>query len=156
MTIPSAATPRLPREAADPYPFYERHRNGSDVVWNSTAQSWLVFGYRTAQQVLGGSGWSIDPRANPYARNGVDDAGSALVERSMLFTDGDEHLRLRGSVRDVFTPSFIEGLTEGVQSIAAAIIDHPPTGTVFDFMTAICLSLPLAVIGEWIGLDVGT
>ncbi|KZS74521.1 hypothetical protein A4G26_23020 [Mycobacterium kansasii] len=115
-----------------------------------------MFGYRAAQQVLGGSGWSIDPLTNPNARQAVHKAGSELLKRSMLFTDGDEHRRLRASVRDVFTPSVIEGLTAGVQSIAAAVIGHPPPGAVFDFMTDICLPLPLAVIAEWIGLDVQT
>ncbi|CCC42920.1 cytochrome P450 [Mycobacterium canetti] len=154
MTIRSATGPRLPWDAADPYPFYERHRGVADPVWDDTAQAWLVFGYHAAQQVLGGPGWAIDPLANPNAGLAVDAASSELFKRSMLFADGTEHLRLRGAVRDVFTPSFITGLTAGVEAIAAAVIDHPRTATVFDFMTEIALPLPLAVMGEWLGLDV--
>jgi cytochrome P450 len=71
----------------------------------------------------------------------------------MLLTDGANHRRLRDAVRDVFTPSFIGGLTDGVQTIAKSVIDHPAAGTPFDFMSEIALPLPLTVAAEWLGLD---
>lgn len=156
MTIPSATAPRLPWDAADPYPFYERCRREGDVVWDDTAQAWLVLGYDAAREVLGGSGWTSNPLANPNAGAAIDSMGSDLVDRSMLLADGANHDRLRGSVRDVFTRSFITGLSAGVEAIAAAVIDHPPTATAFDFMTDIALPLPIAVVGEWLGLDPGS
>jgi cytochrome P450 len=154
MTTPSAAAARLPWDAANPYPFYERHRDSHGAVWNETARSWLVFGYHAAQQVLGEPGWSIDPRASRDAELAPESIGAELFKQSMLFTDGSDHQRLRATVRDVFTPSFITGLNAGVDSIAAAVIDHPRTGAVFDFMTDIALPMPLAVLGEWLGLDI--
>jgi cytochrome P450 len=153
MTIPSTTAPRLPWDAADPYPFYERRRRDGDVVWDETAQAWLVLGYHAARDVLGGSGWTSNPLANPNARAAIDSMGSDLVDRSMLFADGANHDRLRGSVRDVFTRSFITGLTTGVEAIASAVIDHLPTAKAFDFMADIALPLPIAVAGEWLGLD---
>ena len=66
-----------------------------------------------------------------------------MVDRSMLLTDGANHRRLRDAVRDVFTPTFIDGLTDGVQTIAEAVIDYPTAGTSFDFMAEIALPLPL-------------
>lgn len=74
----------------------------------------------------------------------------------MLFTDGLNHERLRGSVRDVFTPRFIAGLEAGVEAIAALVIDEPAAGTVVDFMTDIALPLPIAVAGEWLDLEAQT
>ena len=59
---------RLPWDAADPYPFYEARRREGDVVWDDVAQGWLVLGYDAARQVLGGTGWTSDPLANPVAR----------------------------------------------------------------------------------------
>ncbi|ORV18031.1 cytochrome P450 [Mycobacterium celatum] len=153
MTTPSATAPRLPWDAANPYPFYEDRRRDGDVVWDDTAQAWLILGYDAAREVLGGSGWTSNPLANPNARAAIDSMGSDLVDRSMLFSDGANHDRLRGSVRDVFTRSFITGLTAGVEAIAAAVVDHPPTSTTFDFMAEIALPLPIAVAGEWLGLD---
>ena len=114
MTTPdTAAAPRLPWDAADPYPFYERRRRDGDVVWDESAGAWLILGFHAAQQVLGGSGWTSDPRANPNARAAMNSLGPELVTRSMLSTDGPNHARLRGSVRDVFTPSFVAGLGGG-------------------------------------------
>lgn len=156
ITTPNAAAPRLPWDPADPYPFYEMRRSNGDVVWDETAQAWLVLSYDAAQQVLGGSGWTSNPLANPNARAAMDSLGPDLVDRSMLFTDGATHARLRGSVRDVFTRSFIIGLTDGVEAIAESVIDHIATGKAFDFMDDIAQPLPIAVVGEWLCLDAET
>ncbi len=153
MTTPSITAPHLPWDAADPYPFYEQRRREGQVVWDDAAQAWLVLGYGPAQQVLAGSGWTSDPRANPNALAALEAFGPELVKHNLLSSDGVRHLRLRRSVRDVFTPTFITGLAEGIQAIAAAVIDHPPAAMVFDFMADIALPLPIAVVGEWLGLD---
>jgi cytochrome P450 len=154
MSAPKFTTaPRLPWDPADPYPFYEWRRCDGEVVWDDTAQAWLVLGYHAARQVLGEPGWTSDPRVNPNTRAAIDSMGLEMVDRSMLLTDGANHRRLRDSVRDVFTPSFIAGLTDGVQTIAEAVIEYPPAGTPFDFMAEIALPLPLTVAAEWLGLD---
>jgi cytochrome P450 len=153
MTTRSITAPRLPWDPADPYPFYEQRRRDGDVVWDETAQAWLVLSYDAARQVLGGSGWTSNPLANPDTRAAMSAMGPDLVDRSMLFTDGVAHGRLRGSVRDVFTRSFISGLDAGVEAIASAVVDHAPTVMTFDFMADIALPLPIAVAGEWLGLD---
>lgn len=72
MTRSDVEVPRLPWDAADPYPFYEERRRGGDVVWDDTAQGWLVLGYEAARQVLGGAEWTSDPMANPIALAGLD------------------------------------------------------------------------------------
>lgn len=154
MSTPKITTaPQLPWDPADPYPFYEQRRADGDVVWDDTARAWLVLGYHAARQVLGQPGWTSDPRANPETRAAIASLGSEMVDRSMLLTDGANHRRLRDAVRDVFTPSFIAGLTEGVQTIAQSVIDYPSAGIPFDFMTEVALPLPLAVAAEWLGLD---
>jgi cytochrome P450 len=154
-TPETPVAPRLPWDPADPYPFYEQRRRDGEVVWDDSAQAWLVLGYPAARQVLGEHGWTSDPRVNPNTRAAIDPLGSDMVDRSMLLTDGANHRRLRDSVRDVFTPSFIAGLTDGVQTIAESVIDYPAAGTPFDFMAEIALPLPLTVAAEWLGLDPG-
>jgi cytochrome P450 len=152
-TTEMAAAQRLPWDSADPYPFYEECRRGGDVVWHDTAQAWLVLGYHAARQALGDPGWTSDPRLNPNTRAAIQPIGLDMINRSMLLTDGANHRRLRGAVRDVFTPSFVTGLTDGVDAISAAVIDYPDTGVPFDFMTDIAMPLPLTVAAEWLGLD---
>lgn len=154
MSTPKTTTaPHLPWDPADPYPLYDRRRRDGDVVWADDARAWLVLGYHAARQVLSEPGWTSDPRANPGTRAAIDPLGLDMVERSMLLTDGANHRRLRDSVRDVFTPSFIAGLSEGVETIAHSVIEHPTGGTPFDFMAEIALPLPLTVAAEWLGLD---
>lgn len=150
MTIPDTQTsPRLPWDAADPYPFYESRRRDGNIVWDDTAQAWLVLSHSAARDILSGPGWSADPRANP----GAELLNSAIVNANMLFTDGSAHSRLRNAVRDLFGRNFITGLTDGVDTITADIIDAIPDGEPFDAMADIALPLPVAVIGAWLGLD---
>jgi cytochrome P450 len=152
-----AAAPRLPWDGVNPYPFYEQRRREGDVVWDDTASAWLVLGYHAARQILGGAGWTSDPLANPNVRAAMAPSfDPELLGRSMLFADGARHGRLRGSVRDVFTPAFIAGLRPGIEAIAAAVVDRPATETPFNFMTEIAMPLPIAVVGEWLGLDPAT
>ncbi|TDH57293.1 cytochrome P450 [Mycobacterium eburneum] len=155
MTSAELAAPRLPWDAADPYPFYRSRRTAGDVVWDDTAQGWLVLGYQAAREVLGGTGWTSDPLANPAARLVMDPASRDLTRRSMLFADGAAHQRLRGAVHDVFTRSFISGLADGVDAIVAAVIGQPAPDTAFDFMADIALPIPIAVVGEWLHLGTG-
>ena len=153
MSPNDVAAARLPWDATDPYPFYEARRCDGDVVWDSVAQGWLVLGYDAARQVLGGSGWTSDPLANPVARASMTMVAPEFTKASMLFTDGADHDRLRGAVRDAFTRSTVAGLTEGVETIAAEVIAQAPTDEPFDFMSQIALPLPIAVVGEWLALD---
>lgn len=156
MTIPSAAVLRLPWDAADPFPYYQNRRRDGDVLWDNEAQSWLVLGYRAAQEVLSAPGWTHDPLAGPNARAVRDSISSGLFTQSMLINDGATHQRLRGAARDVFTPAFIAGLGPGIEAIAEAVIDPIATGETFDFVDDIAVPLPLAVIGEWLGIDAPT
>lgn len=153
MSTADVSAARLPWDAADPYPFYEARRRDGDVVWDDTAGGWLVLGYDAARTVLGGTGWTSDPLANPVARASMSMIGPEFTKASMLFADGANHARLRGAVRDVFTRGAISALTTGVESIAAEVIAHRGRGEPFDFMSQIALPLPIAVVGEWLNLD---
>lgn len=145
---------RLPWDAANPYPFYEACRREGDVVWNDTAAAWLILGYHPARQILAGSGWTSNPLANPNTPVALRATDPDILRRNILFTDGADHSRLRGSVRDFFTRNVIAGLHDGIATIAADTIASIPAGVEFDFMSDIALPLPLAVAAAWMGLDV--
>jgi cytochrome P450 len=156
MTSADVTSIRLPWDAADPYPFYEARRAEGEVVWDDTAQAWLALSYEAAREILGGSGWTSDPLANPLAQAVIDPLSADFFAGSMLFADGARHTRLRTAVRDVFTRSFATNLSAGVEAITAALIDEPEVGVPFDFMADIALPLPIAVIGGWLNLEPGT
>ncbi len=147
MTTPEVTGPRLPWGAADPYRYYERRRQDGDVVWDDAVGAWLVLGYSSARQILGRAGWTSDPVANPGAPAVTRATDPDILRRNMLFTDGVDHDRLRHSVRDVFTRSFINGLKEGVETIAAQTIDLLSARVDFDFMAEVALPMPIAVDG---------
>ncbi|WP_423489129.1 cytochrome P450 [Mycobacteroides sp. PCS013] len=154
MTTADPIAPRIPWDSRDPYRYYENLRARGDVVWDENAGTWVVLGYHPAREVLGGTGWSSDPLASPQMRASAPEyLDLSDFGRNMLFVDGPDHTELRGAVRDVFTPGFIAGLREGVQSITAQVVEYPQAGETFDFMTDIALPLPIAIIGEWLGLD---
>jgi cytochrome P450 len=126
------------------------------VYFDQDLRSWVVSDYSSAREVLIGSGWSSDPMSSAAAREalaqiGIDDSP---FSQTMLMIDPPDHTRLRDSVRDVFTPGYIEQLHDGVDAIAADTIDPVPTGVEFDLMTEIALPLPVAVISEWLAIDV--
>ncbi len=156
MTGANVTSIRLPWDAADPYPFYEARRAEGDVVWDDTAQAWLAVSYEAAREVLGGSGWTSYPLANPLARAAIDPLSADFFAGSMLFADGAHHQRLRGAARDVFTRSFVTNLRAGVDAITASLIDEPEVAVPFDFMADIALPLPIAVIGGWLDLEPAT
>ncbi|HWF71478.1 MAG TPA: cytochrome P450 [Mycobacterium sp.] len=155
MTTPDIrAAVRLPWDAADPYPFYDACRRQGDVVWDDTAASWLILGYHPARQILAGPGWTSNPLANPNTPTTLRATDPDILRRNILFTDGSDHQRLRGAVRDIFARSFISGLGDGIATIATDTINTIPAGVDFDFMTDIALPLPIAVAAALLGLDI--
>ena len=158
MTSAGSARVTLPWDAADPYPFYARKRCEGTVVWDDCAQASLVLSYPAAQQILADpTGWTSNPLANPAAVAALGVLGDeALFARSMLNTDGATHQRLRGSVRDVFTRTFIAGLHPGVESICTRLPAALPTSEPFDFMADFALPFPIAVASAWLGLSEDT
>ncbi|MDF0529062.1 cytochrome P450 [Tsukamurella sp. 8F] len=151
----SGSGSRLPWAAADPYSFYATRRTEGPVVWDERAGAWLVLGYAEARQVLAGPGWTSDPLAAPGVRDAADPLAVEFTGRTMLFADGATHRRLRGSLRDVFAPGFIAGLTDGIDAVLDDLLDSLPAGAEVDFAADVALPLPLAVIGAWLDLDDG-
>lgn len=155
MTTPDVESGvRLPWGAVDPHSFYEVCRRQGDVVWNDTAAAWLILGYHPARQILAGPGWTSNPLANPNTPAALRAADPDTLRCNMFFTDGADHQRLRGAVRDFFTRNSIAGLRDGIATIATDTIDSISTGIEFDFMADIALPLPIAVAAAWMGLDI--
>jgi cytochrome P450 len=157
MTIPDIhPVGSLPWDAADPFPFYQRRRREGPVVWDETAGAWLILGYAPAQQILREPRWTSNPLTNPNAPLALRSIDPDLVSRNILFSDGEDHRRLRHAVSDVFTRTFIAGLQAGIETIADHTIAHQPAGVEFDFMTDIAQPSPIAVAAAWLGLELDT
>lgn len=155
MTTPDVrSSVRMPWDAADPFMFYEECRREGDVIWNDTAEAWLILGYHPARQILAGPGWISSPLANPNTPAALSATDPDILRRNILFSDGEDHLRLRSAVRDVFARNFVAGLRDGIDTITADTVDSISAGVQFDFMTDVALPIPIAVAAAWMGLDI--
>jgi cytochrome P450 len=74
------------------------------------------------------------------------------LAHTMLDSDGAEHRRLRGLVRDTFTPRYVEGLEPRAQAIAQELLDRMAAAGKADLVTDYALRLPLTLISEILGV----
>jgi cytochrome P450 len=125
------------------------------VSYDEQTHSWVISGYDAAREVLLGAGWSSDPLAAEVSRQALraNGLGDAPLAQTMLSLDPPEHGRVRGALRDVFTPRYIGSMSDGVDMIAAEVIGHVEPGVAFDLMSTIAEPLPIAVIAEWLALE---
>lgn len=134
------------------------HAARHGVRYDAQAGAWIVGGYHQARAVLVGRGWSSNPMASPANRAAAAEVGLSDLPfaRTMLLLDDPDHARVRNSIRDVFTPSYIAQMRPAVEAIAADVVGAVPIGDPFDFMSQVAQPFPIAVIAEWLGLDLPT
>ncbi len=177
-TTPTAEAPDLdaelvallatPEGRADPYPHYARIRESAGI-FRSSMGSWIVTRFDDCQRVLRaphfGKGSDQDATARMrIARSGIPDEEAAdFVEfferrRSMLTLNPPDHTRLRGLVARAFTPTTVEALRPHVASLCDGLLDTMAeaggNGQSVDVMRELAFPLPVAVIGELLGVPV--
>ncbi|MFC9980614.1 cytochrome P450 [Gordonia sp. NPDC127522] len=148
--------PRTPWSSRHAHADFVRLRDLHGAVgFDGDTAMWLVLGYDEARTVLTEPGWSSDPLSSVSARAALASIGltDSPLARMMLQRDGADHRRIRSSLRDVFSLSFIKGLERGIATIAAELLDPIANADPVDLMTAFALPFPVAVIAELLGLD---
>jgi cytochrome P450 len=70
----------------------------------------------------------------------------------MLDREPPDHTRLRSLVSQVFTPRRVEGLLPRVKNLIGRTLDALEDRKTFDFVTDLAEPLPVAVIGELLGV----
>jgi cytochrome P450 len=157
-----------PEGRADPYPHYARIREHAPL-FRSSLGSWIVTRFADCQQVLRGPqfGKTADPEATTRMRIarwgiGADEAAefTEFFERrqSILTLNPPDHTRLRGLVSRAFTPSTVEALRPHVVALCDDLLDTladlAGAGAHVDVMPELAFPLPVAVIGELLGVPV--
>lgn len=149
--------PVWPIDPVDPYPELDRLAEAGPVHRLDQLDGWLVVSYDVVQQVLKVDGWSADPAASPAAaaRIGASGAGAGadLAGRSVLFTDGEQHHRLRGALSGLLTLRAVEGFRERIEAVADAAVGAVDVNAPWDLMEEVAYTVPLGVICEL--LDTG-
>jgi len=158
-----------PEGRADPYPRYERLRSLAPV-FRSDMGTWITTRYADCQQVLRVPAFGKEEATEAIARTRAArlahwDIGALELEdfleflgarQSMLTLNPPDHTRLRGLVARAFTPSTVEAMRAGVvamcDELLEAMAEAGAGGADVDVMTALAFPLPVAVIGELVGV----
>lgn len=155
-----------PEGRADPYPHYARIRERTPL-FRSSMGSWIVSRFDDCQRVLRAPhfGKGSDQDATFRMRIGrwgipAEEAADffEFFERrqSMLTLNPPDHTRLRGLVARAFTPRTVEELRPHVISLCDGLLDAladvSGNGRSVDVMNELAFPLPVAVIGELLGV----
>ena len=160
-TIPSAAAEEIVEELffteegrSDPHPRYHRLRELAPVHRSDRMRAWLLTGYDDCRSVL------RDPRFERRFAQTMDAvsgswrsrSSTVSISRTMLMTDPPDHSRLRTRVSRTFTPRRVKDLRPRVEALVNGLLDDYEAAGGGDFMDAIAFRLPVAVIGELLGM----
>ena len=155
-----------PEGRADPYPRYARIREHAPVFRAATG-SWIFTRYADCQQALRAPqfGKSSDRDATARMRiarwgipqEEVEDFVQFFERRqSMLTLNPPDHTRLRGLVARAFTPGTVEALRPHIVALCDGLLDTVAElaggGEGVDVMRELAFPLPVAVIGELLGV----
>jgi len=144
-----------PAGRRDPYPHYHRLRDAAPVHRSTTLGAWLLTRYHDCWAVL------RDPRLGKnYAglmerRIGADwrhHPSLADRERSMINVHGPDHTRLRRLVSKAFTRRTVDELRPAIAGIVDSLLEPLAAGGGGEILEALAFPLPVAVIGELLGI----
>ncbi len=141
-----------PAGQADPYPVYRELRALGPAV-ASPDGAVVVTGYRECAALLR----SPDVRKNPgplLTASGYPDwcerPSLRMMFGSLLMLNPPSHTRLRRLVASAFSVRHVAGLRSSIERIVASAIDR--MDGVVDFVETFAFPVPVAVIGELLGV----
>ncbi len=145
-------------ELTDPYPVFDRLREEDPVHWSDILGSWLVTRYDDVYRGLSDPRLGNDRIAvymgalTPENRETYALLG-AHVGNWLGFTDPPKHTRLRGLVREYFTPRLAEDMRPRIQAIVDDLLDQAAEKDSIDAIADFAFLLPANVIYDLLGID---
>ena len=141
----------------DPYLLYKALRDIAPLFRSELDGHWYASRYDDCKAIL------VEPRAGRgpgmVSRYGQNPALAQRFMRrmkmTMLMQDPPEHTRLRGVVSRAFTPRRVASLEERIVALVEPVLDTMAEAGEVDFMAVLAFRLPVAVIGELVGVPVG-
>ena len=145
-------SPTDPDFVQNPYPFYDRLRNGGDLAWWEDYGMPCAVSHRAVQALL---------KDRRFGREVPADLAPPIPEHlapfyaieahSMLELEPPRHTRLRGLVLRAFTSGRIAAMRDDITSLTNELIDALPAGGA-DLLPAFCQPLPVIVICRLLGV----
>ncbi|MBP2337350.1 cytochrome P450 [Saccharothrix coeruleofusca] len=145
----------------DPYLTYREMRAGTGPrrlvikTLSTGLRAWLVTEYGDVRRLL------ADPRLSKAAGGAApiiaehsteDVSGQAITSESMLFSDPPQHSRLRRMFTRAFTVRRTENLRPRIEEITDQLLGSIPAGAEIDLVESVAMAIPIAVIGELLGV----
>ena len=140
-----------PKVRNDPWSLYQRlHRRGP--VRKGPYSIWLVASHAGITDVLREAPTTVDESQATNHTGSGDDEFSTLIDKTLLFTDPPDHSRLRRLVSRSFTPRMVDRLRDPVRELVAKQLAALRLRGRADLIADFARPLPVAVIGELLGL----
>lgn len=142
----------------DPYPVYRALREAEPVHWSDEWGVWVLTSYEDTSAVLrdpqryssvGRFSALLDqlpPEVQPDVQPLRRHYSSGLIQ-----SDPPDHTRLRGLVRQAFTPRVIEGFRGRVQAIVDGLLEPFLEARQLDIVMDFAYPLPVFVVSEILG-----
>ncbi len=135
---------------ADPYPYYDRLRSESPILYDPDWKLWFVSAYEDINTLLRDRRLGRDmegaPKPDPQTPFGQ------LHHNSLMEKEPPDHTRLRGLVNKAFTPARVEALRPRVTEIAHRLLDAVLPRRAMDLLADFAEPLPVMVIAELLGV----
>lgn len=149
---------RDPAYIENPYPFFERMREGGPIHRDSLGIAWVTRYADVKALLLDKQRISRDPRnwqlyaqIRPYI---ADSVLERTLEQWLLALDPPAHTRLRALVQKAFTASAAMALRERIEAVTNELIGGLRGRSRFDLMATFAEPLPVRVICDLLGLPV--
>jgi cytochrome P450 len=145
---------KAPDSVKSPYSRYRALRNTAPRCRIEFPQgvAWVLTGYHDCRHAL------IDPNlGHAEHRPRLGDDRGVDRPRTMMFMDGPPHIRQRGLVSRAFTPKRVERLRPKIAEHVKELLDRVvekvgPGGGEIELVDSFAFQLPVAVIGELVGV----
>lgn len=145
---------------ADPYPVLRQLREEQPVYWCETIGAWLVTRFDdvmvTFRDVAQYSNEGRLGKATEYLPPDTRSRFAAFEDHyrtpSLLHSDPPAHTRLRGLVRDTFTPRAVAAMEPRIKAITDDLLDHAVRAGGMDAISELAAALPAIVISGVFGV----
>ncbi|MFI5533067.1 cytochrome P450 [Kitasatospora sp. NPDC051853] len=150
-----------PEGRADPYPALAELREKEPVFFSPAIGSYVLTRFADCRAVLAGPEFLVPDREWCERRipEGTGHPAAGFFYSSMLATDGTAHDRLRRPVVRELTARRVAALSARVEELCTGLLDGfaeaTAGGAAADFQESVAVPLPVAVVGELIGVPPG-
>lgn len=140
------------KDSIDPYALFEAARAHGPV--QRSGESWLVFGYAEATELLRSSATRSGFIAEGYKNRLPPGAAREEMSHRINFLDPPRHARVRRLVAHAFTPRRTAALRPFVEDVARKLLEPLAGDRPVDLVSAFAHEVPSLVISELLGVPV--